>query len=79
MLSMGLPRLVMTDPVKFKTNSVIFWTNSVMFRTNPVNLSSFCVPFQPMVTMSQKEEEKMANPVILRINPGVFRKCLVIR
>ena len=50
-----------------------------MFSTNPVNLSSFCVPFQPVVRMSQKEEEKMANPVILRINPGIFRKCLVIR
>ena len=78
MLSTGLPRLVMTDPVIFRTNPVIFRTNSVMFRTNPVNLSSFCVPFQPVVRMSQKEE-KNPNPVILRINPGIFRKCLVIR
>ena len=60
-LSMGLPRLVMTDPVIFRTNTVIFRTNSVMFRTNPVNLSSFCVTFQPVVRMSQKEEEKMAS------------------
>ena len=60
-LSTGLPRLVMTDPVIFRPNPVIFRTNSVMFRTNPVNLSSFCVPFQPVVRMSQKEEEKMAS------------------